>query len=87
MIVCKECKGTGKVVFTRERGGPRCNNCGGAGAITPEFTQRAIARMLDHPSVYMGGPSHGSLRRAGRIVEWMVAEGFFATDEQLAEKT
>ena len=28
-----------------------------------------IAAMLDHPSVYMGGPSRGSVLRAIRIVK------------------
>lgn len=77
MVVCKECKGKGTVEFTRERGGPICNNCGGSGAMDQKVVQRRIASLLDSPSVYMGGPSHGSLKRAGRIVEWMEAEGFF----------
>jgi len=74
-LICKECGGTGKVEFTRERGGPVCNTCGGVGTMTAEVVQRNIASMLDHPSVYMGGPSQGSLRRAGRIVEYLVSLG------------
>lgn len=75
MIECKECNGTGKVEFTKERGGPICNNCGGAGSLTAKIAQRRIASILDHPSVYMGGPSHGSMRRAAKIVEYLADEG------------
>ena len=32
-----------------------------------------IAGILDHPSVYMGGPSDNSVRRAIRIVDMLVA--------------
>ena len=74
-LTCKECGGSGKVEFTRERGGPRCNTCGGAGVMTAEVIQRNIASMLDHPSVYMGGPSQGSMRRAKRIVEYLASLG------------
>ena len=72
---CKECGGSGQVVFTKERGGPVCNNCGGAGYMTAEIVQRKIASLLDHPSVYMGGPSQGNLKRAGRIVQYLEKEG------------
>lgn len=30
--------------------------------------QRTIACILDHPSVYMGGPSPNSMRKADRIL-------------------
>lgn len=33
-----------------------------------------IAGVLDHPSVYMGGPSPQSLRKAIRIVEHLLQE-------------
>lgn len=68
---CKECDGTGKVEFTKERGGPICNNCGGAGHITREIFERCIGSILDHPSVYMGGPSRSSLQKAQRIAEFL----------------
>lgn len=34
-----------------------------------EFVRRELASILDHPSVYMGGPSQTSLRKAGRILD------------------
>ena len=40
-----------------------------------EVLQRTLASILDHPSVYMGGPSHGSMRRAARIVDELEAGG------------
>jgi len=73
--LCRECGGTGEVVFTKERGGPICNSCGGAGFWTPEIVQRVFASMLDHPSVYMGGPSKGNLRRVEPLVKWLQDEG------------
>lgn len=33
----------------------------------------AGAAALDHPSVYMGGPSKGNMRRAARVWEAMLA--------------
>lgn len=68
-IACRECKGTGQVTFTKERGGPICNNCGGTGYLTTAVLRRIIASVFDHPSVYMGGPSQGSLRKADKIIE------------------
>ena len=71
IIPCPECAGSGKVEFTRERGGPICNNCGGAGYLRRDRLRLAIAAILDHPGVYMGGPSAQSMRRADRIVEML----------------
>ena len=71
---CKECNGTGEVVFTKERGGPICNNCGGNGYLTDEIIKRIIASILDYPSVYMGGPSEGNKRRAQKIIEFLKEE-------------
>jgi hypothetical protein len=34
----------------------------------------SIASILDHPSVYMGGPSHGNQRRAAQIVKFLRKE-------------
>lgn len=73
-VTCKECKGTGQIVFTRERGGPTCTNCGGSGQMTKEVVQRVIAGILDHTSVYMGGPSQQSMCRAGRIVAYLAEQ-------------
>ena len=36
-----------------------------------ELVTRHIANILDHPSVYMGGPSANSLRKAERIVKYL----------------
>lgn len=74
--LCKECGGKGEVVFTKEKGGPACNNCGGRGVMTKEHMCLAIASILDNPSVYMGGPSQGSLRKADRILEYLEDQGF-----------
>ena len=71
---CKECNGTGEVVFTKERGGPRCNNCAGNGYLTDEIIKRIIASILDYPSVYMGGPSEDNKRRAQKIIEFLKEE-------------
>lgn len=30
-----------------------------------------VASILDHPSVYMGGPSHGNMRRAKTILGYL----------------
>ncbi|MGG5810985.1 hypothetical protein [Falsiroseomonas sp. CW058] len=38
-----------------------------------------IASVLDHPSVYMGGPSPHSRRNARRIIEALEAEGWALT--------
>lgn len=34
-----------------------------------EYVRRIIATCIDHPSVYMGGPSQNSLRKAGMIMD------------------
>jgi DnaJ-class molecular chaperone len=80
---CKECHGTGKVVFTKERGGPVCPHCGGHGWVTPDLLVKYFAGMLDHPSVYMGGPSQGNLKRAKRLVEFLQDEGIMPSDSEL----
>lgn len=36
--------------------------------------RQAIASALDYPSVYMGGPSHQSVRKAIKIVELLTRE-------------
>ena len=68
---CKECNGTGEVVFTRERGGPICNSCGGNGYLTDIILCRMIAGQIDYPSLYMGGPSYTSMRKAERIIDML----------------
>ena len=40
-----------------------------------EYVKRTIALMLDHPSVFMGGPSQGNLRRAGAIMDELERQG------------
>jgi hypothetical protein len=72
---CKECNGTGQVVYTKERGGPICNSCGGNGYLTDKIIQRIIGSIIDSPSVYMGGPSHNSMRKAERIIEALKDKG------------
>jgi DnaJ-class molecular chaperone len=72
---CKQCNGTGEVVFTKEKGGPICPSCGGNGYLTDEILCRMIASTIDHPSVYMGGPSHNSIRKAEQIIKNLKKEG------------
>lgn len=71
---CKECNGTGEVVFTKEKGGPICNSCGGNGYLTDIILQRMIASKIDYPSVYMGGPSPNSMRKAENILNMLKEE-------------
>jgi RecJ-like exonuclease len=75
MVPCKECNGTGQVVFTKERGGPICNNCGGNGHLTVEIIQCTIASIMDYPSVYMGGPSYTNMKKAQKIINFLREEG------------
>jgi len=72
---CKQCNGTGEVVFTKEKGGPICPSCGGNRYLTDEILCRMIASTIDHPSVYMCGPSHNSMRKAERIIKNLKEEG------------
>ena len=72
---CKECNGTGDVVFTKERGGPVCNNCGGNGYLTDLIIQRRMASIMDSPSLYMDGPSHGNMKKAEKIIQFLKEEG------------
>lgn len=48
-----------------------------------------IASILDHPSVYMGGPSHGNRRNADRILKYLEKEGVvnFAVPADLNDET
>ncbi len=39
-----------------------------------------IASILDHPSVYMGGPSRGNQRNADRILTYLEKEGLIRFD-------
>jgi hypothetical protein len=74
-LTCKECNGAGEVVFTKERGGPKCNNCAGVGYIARQHLEHVIGAILDSPSIYMSGPSPGSLRRAKKIVDYLEDQG------------
>lgn len=71
---CKECNGTGQVVYTRERGGPICNGCGGHGGLTRDLLVIHMAGWLDSPSVYMGGPSERSKKRADDFIRGLERE-------------
>lgn len=77
---CKECQGKGEVEFTKERGGPICNSCGGHGYLTDRILQRIIAAQIDYPSVYMGGPSPASLKKANNIIDILKKEGFISDE-------
>ena len=41
----------------------------------PTQHELAIAQFLDHPSIYMGGPSRVSLRKAEKIMDYLQEEG------------
>lgn len=70
-LSCKECRGIGVVIPTKERGGPTCNSCGGAGYLTRQIFERGAASIMDHPSVFMGGPSQQNLRKAKSIADML----------------
>ena len=40
--------------------------------------EHAIASILDHPNVFMGGPHPNSRRKARAILEYFAAEGWIA---------
>jgi len=40
-----------------------------------ESLRLALAPAIDYPSVYMGGPSHNSMRKAERILDMLKKEG------------
>lgn len=40
-----------------------------------EKLQHDIAAILDHPSVFMGGPSHHHLRKADAIMKYLTRNG------------
>lgn len=48
------------------------------GAMNPNHEKivHLIAQMLDHPSVFMGGPSHGNKLNAERILKGLERSGF-----------
>jgi len=72
---CKKCMGAGEVEFTKEFGGPVCQHCMGKGYMTRKIICIRIASLLDGSSVYMGGPSHGNLKKANAILDLMNDEG------------
>lgn len=45
--------------------------------------RQSIASALDHPSVYMGGPSPQSVRKAIRIVNMLLSEYTVTPDPKL----
>lgn len=40
------------------------------------YAKHIIAAVLDRPSIYMGGPSQPSLRRAEEILDQLLHNGF-----------
>jgi hypothetical protein len=83
VAACTKCHGLGEIVFTKQDGGPVCPHCGGRGWLTPDLLAIYLASVLDHPSVYMGGPSQANLRRAKRIVEFLQQEGIIPNDRDI----
>jgi hypothetical protein len=81
---CIVCHGHGTIEFSEEHGGPVCPHCGGKGWITPELLTIFIASILDHPSVYMSGPSKHSMKRAKKIVELLQHEKIMPSDAEIA---
>lgn len=83
VAACVKCFGSGTIEYTKEDGGPKCPHCGGNGWLTPELLARYIGNILDYPSVYMGGPSHASLMKAKKIVEFLQAERIIPNESDL----
>ena len=86
VYLCNECGGEGTVIWTKERGGPKCNGCNGVGYLTQELLCREIGGMLDYPSCYMGGPSRNSLKRAADIIEILKRWGIELPHEPAREE-
>ena len=53
--------------------------------MTDEELIEQVARVLDHPSLYMGGASHGSRRKARAILPIIKAERAEVVAEIVAE--
>lgn len=45
-----------------------------------EAIRRLVATYFDHPSVYMGGPSKNSMRRADSLIKDLKSAGFSQMD-------
>lgn len=45
-----------------------------------------IAAILDHPSVFMGGPSQQSIRKAERMIDALQSSGYKIVSEKDAER-
>lgn len=43
--------------------------------LTDEIIHRTMASIMDYPSVYMGGPSPGNMKRAQKIIDFLKEEG------------
>lgn len=71
---CRECRGTGEVVWTKERGGAVCNACGGLGHTNRDIVLQIIASILDRNNCYMSGPSQQSRKFALRVIEYLEDE-------------
>lgn len=72
---CSYCEGKGEIEFTKERGGPVCPMCAGNGFLKKDQVDRYIGAILDHPSLYMGGPSQRSLKIASKISNFLAEWG------------
>jgi len=53
--------------------------------MTREDLLRLIGSCLDYPSVYMGGASQQSMRKAGRILETLAADGVVVVEQAEVE--
>lgn len=83
---CNKCGGSGTVVFTKEFGGPICNNCAGNGFMTKIMLRSVIGSILDSPSVYMSGPSKQNLKKADKILEYLASQGIDFPDGQFPKQ-
>lgn len=45
-----------------------------------EFLTRLISEIIDHPSVYMGGPSRQAQQKANRIIDALQKAGYLSVD-------
>jgi hypothetical protein len=54
-------------------------------AVRAEYNRLTVASVIDHPSVYMGGPSEHALRLADRILAAIKYDTLVAENERLRE--
>jgi DnaJ-class molecular chaperone len=85
VVLCPRCLGEGRHEWTKELGGPKCNECWGAGFYHHDLVVMRLASMLDGNSVYMSGPSQASRQKARKIVDELNQLGVLMAPKQERE--